>query len=271
MSKTIYQATCLRSLVRQLLPSAESKNFAESNFCTLSIHERRTVATDGTAQSQYVLFGETSHPTFTMGAMLVLTGAVPEMDGAAVRIPTRELDRALASFGTRTCQMELALDGGIRLTTVTDQLDEDAPEQPLKELLVRGESVAFSELPETLADGCAVMTDVHPLLDGLRSAVDIASTRGNGLKQQGVRLTVSPTCLCVTATNPSVKATTHYPDRWILPPAKTQSCVLTTDTVRHILSSFATFAGDSQLRLLMAERQLTVQCDGVTVICDVTE
>lgn len=270
MSKTIYQATCLRSLVRQLLPSAESKNFAESNFCTLSIHDRMVAEADGTESVQYVLFGETSHPTFTMGAMLVLTGGVPEMDGAAVRIPTRELDRALASFGTRTCQMELSPDGGIRLTTVRDMLDEDASEQPLKELLVRGESVAFSELPEVL-EGCPVLTDVHPLLDGLRSAVDIASTRGNGLKQQGVRLTVAPTCLCVTATNPSVKATTHYPDRWIVPPAGERSCVLTTDTVRHILSSFGTFAGDSQLRLQMAERQLTVQCDGVTVICDVTE
>lgn len=270
MSRLIYQATCLRGLVRQLLPSAESKNFAESNFCTLSIHERRMPDGDGTVQQQYVLFGETSHPTFSMGVMLVLTGAVPEMDGAVVRVPTRELDRALASFGTRTCQMELAPDGGIRLTTVMD--DADAPAgadcHPLKELLVRGESLAFSELPEVL-EGCPTMEDAQPLLDGLRSAVDIASTRGNGLKQQGVRLMLSPQCLCVVATNPTVKATTHYRDRWLVAPTQEQTCVLTTDSVRHILSAFSAYATDSHLRLHAAERQLTVQCDCVTVICDV--
>ena len=269
MTNFSFQASSLRALVKLMLPSAESKNMSESNYCTLSVQMRETVGEDGALVRQHVLLAETSQPTFSLAAQLPLTTDGVETDGVAVRVATRDLDRALASFGQKVCQVALSGDGGLRLTTLCQCGSDGCPTgHPVKEVLVKGQAVALQELPEVIGADC-VLPDMLPLLDGLRAAVDIAATRGNGLKMQGVRVEWSPACLYVEGANPGVKAVTSYDDPWQVVPAEGRSCVVTTDAVRHVIAALSAYGIGSQLRMCLRDRVLTVQTELVTAMCDV--
>ena len=106
MTYTIYQASSLRAMVRQLLPCAESKNISDSNYCSLGILSRRQKGADEGDEVECLLYAETHQPSFCMGLGMVLTTEDVEADNShCVRVLTRDLDNALASFGQRMVYM----------------------------------------------------------------------------------------------------------------------------------------------------------------------
>lgn len=286
MSKLIYQASSLRAMVKQMLPGTESKNISDSNFCVLSIMQRRVPGSNVEDEVQHLLYAETQQPTFCIGLGMVLTtNDVESDDELALKVLTRDLDCALASFGQRMVCLRLLETGIVELSSAT--VDEDglqsAPE-PVRMVRMRGELDTPLVLPDAMkiadistmqaGDDMAILQDKTWLLEGLRTAVDIASTRGNGLKMQGVELRISPEALHIEGNSISIFARSHYKQPWAQCPRQSHLCKLSPDCVRHLLSTLSTYGDDLELTMTMSHcdlddtAQLTIQCDTVTVICD---
>lgn len=268
MTNTTFQASCLRAQLRLMMPSAESKNMTRSNYTLISLREREVEGESGSQDRQCVLYMQSSHPTFTLGVQQVMVTDDKVPGELAVSVLTREVERAWAGFSTQTCRTELTAEG-LHIESLRTRREDGTYEgTPVKELKVRGTEVQLDGLPRKI-EADAVLMDMVPLLDGLRAAVEIASTRGNGLKQQGVRITLSPTCLCIEGENPIVNATTHYEGQWLQAPEETRTCLITTDAVRHLIAAFSAYGVGLPVRFAYKDHQLTVQCDNVTIICDV--
>ena len=261
-------------MVKQLLPSPESKNFSDSHWCLLGIQMREVAASDGSMQHQHVLYGETNQPTFRMLISTVLTTDEVETDGIGVMVATRDMDTALASFGQHTVTLTFTEEGSIELTSPVN-LSATADDKssavvtsdlhPVKTLIVGAERDAtFPTLSIPCHDGQRYeLPDMLPLLDGLRSAVGIASVRGNGLSMQGVRITLSPSCLRVESANPGVTARMQYDMPWIVAPQHDEEYILSTDAVRHLIAALSSYAAHAPLYLHGHDGRLVIQTDGV--------
>ena len=208
MTHVIYQASSLRAMVRQLLPCAESKNISDSNYCSLGILSRKKTANNGSMDEESVFYAETHQPSFCMGLGMVLTTEEVMADNQhCVKVLTRDLDNALASFGQRMVHMSLQEEGDIMLSSLeTHDENSNTPSAFTSRIVcVRGEKVDPLTLPgntkktdtdclcsqeETERDTCILANKIE-LLDSLRFSVPLAATRGNGLRKQGVLLNLS--------------------------------------------------------------------------------
>lgn len=286
MTYTIYQASSLRAMVKQLLPCAESKNFSDSNYCSLGILSRK----QENADEEVLLYAETHQPSFCMGLGMVLTTENVKADnGHCVRVLTRDLDNALASFGQRMVYMQLQDEGSVMLSTVESLSEEDETPVPSTRRMVflQGEKVEPLTLPgdsqkedkeclcgqpETERDTCILANKVE-LLDSLRFSVPLAATRGNGLRKQGVLLELTPEKMHVEGSNLSMHAMANSHDPWLQAPRRQHQCMLAPDSVRHLLSTLSSYGEEQSLTLTVSTREdnqstLTVLCDTVMVIMD---
>lgn len=268
MTKFTYQATSLRSLVKQMLPSAESKNISESNWSGMTVVLRETKAQDGSMQRQHLLQMQTTQPTFYLGISMPLTTDEVETDNTGVALNTRDLDTALASFGQRMVTVCLRDGGTVELTSVRQE--EDAESLPVKSLWVMGESDDEVCVADMFCAGCCTLPDMLQLLDGLRSAVGIASVRGNGLTMQGVRLTFSPEYLRVEGANPSVTARMHYDAPWTKAPEQEQTCVMSTDAARHLIAALSAFGTSAPVYLdVQDDKRLVIATEGICMEAEI--
>ena len=273
MTQITYQATSLRSLVKQMMPSAESKNIPESQYCYLGARVRRMECEDGTSAPQCVLVAETDQPTFDMALSLMLSTDEVQVDDTVVRVNTRDLDTALASCGQQMVTVFLHEDGTVQL--LCQERDEDGqPYGRTKCISVRGEK---DELMEDLTAGrkdCCQLGSMKPLLDGLHSVVGIAAVRGNALSRQGVFVTLEPDSLCLDGTNPNVLARATYASPWFKAPRYRQTGIISTDAARHLVSalSFAASQGKATapVGIAMDDTFLYVETEGMTFCAEVT-
>lgn len=286
MTYTIYQASSLRAMVKQLLPCAESKNISDSNYCSLGILSRKKENADEEA----LFYAETHQPSFCMGLGMVLTTEDVKADnGHCVRVLTRDLDNALASFGQRMVYMQLQDDGGIMLSTVESLSEGDETPVPStrRMVFVQGEKVEPLTLPDNQKKedrGCicsgtvverdtCILANKVELLDSLRFSVPLAATRGNGLRKQGVLLELTPEKMHVEGSNLSMYAMANSRDPWLQAPRRQHQCMLAPDSVRHLLSALSSYGEEQSLTLTVSTREdnqstLTVLCDTVMVIMD---
>ena len=288
MTYVIYQASSLRAMVRQLLPCAESKNISDSNYCNLGILSRKQKGDDGAEEA--LLYAETHQPSFCMGLGMVLTTEEVRADNShCVRVLTRDLDNALSSFGQRMVYMQLQDDGCVMLSTVATEPEEgDAPQMSTRRMIcVKGEKVEPLALPndskksdnnclcgqaETERDTCILANKVE-LLDSLRFSVPLAATRGNGLRRQGVLLELSPELMHVEGSSQSMYAMTNSRNPWLQAPRQQHQCMLSPDSVRHLLSALSCYGDETALTMTVSKKEgedsaLTVVCDTVMVIMD---
>lgn len=288
MTHVIYQASSLRAMVRQLLPCAESKNISDSNYCSLGILSRKQKEAD---DEECLLYMETHQPSFCMGLGMVLTTEDVKADNQhCVRVLTRDLDNALASFGQRMVHMQLQDDGDIMLSTV-ETCDENGniPSASTRRMMcVKGEKVEPLTLPndskksdssclcgqeEKEHDTCILANKVE-LLDSLRFSVPLAATRGNGLRRQGVLLELSPENMHVEGANQSMYAVANSRAPWLQAPRQQHQCMLSPDSVRHLLSALSCYGDEQSLTMTVTQHTpdeqntLTVQCDLVMMILD---
>lgn len=251
MTQFTYQATSLRSMVKQMLPSAESKNISESLWCTLGVVRQETVNADKTTSTQHVLCMETIQPTFTLNLQMVLATDEVLTDGVVLAVNSHDLDTALASFGQSMVTVTLGDDGNIVLSCQREGRDgAEGVTTGVKTLTISAMREELATLPTPLHGDCT-MTDMTVLLDALRSVVGIASKRGNGLSMQGVRLCLDPQHLCVEGENPSTMACMKCECPWLVAPAHRQQHVLSTDCVRHLISALTAYGTSALLRLEM--------------------
>ena len=269
MNQLVIQAPSLRAWLKTMLPSSECKHVSESDCCTLSIQSLTVVNDRGEEEQQNVLYGETSQPSFSMALQLPLTSPDVEAGNVAVRITTRELDNALASFGQKTIRLMLIPEGGILLTTIPQLDAEGVPmAAPTRTFKVRGEAVEFVALPEPPSDTFAQLPDPAVFIDALGSCVGIAAVRGNGLKKSGVTLTCTPDALIVEGRNSDVVAQAHHDAPWTVAPAETHTMVLSTDTVRHLIAALRTCSHAQPVTLAHEADMLVIQTDCVCMKCD---
>jgi hypothetical protein len=290
MSNVIYQASSLRAMVKQLLPCAESKNISDSNYCSLGILSRKRTSADGTLDEEQLLYAETHQPSFCMGLGMVLTTEDVKADNQlCVRVLTRDLDNALACFGQRMVYLQLQDNGDIMLSTVATSEDDDNTliQSTNRMMCVHGEKVEPLALPEdqkksdtnclcgqvALKHDTCTLANKMELLDSLRFSVPLAATRGNGLRKQGVLLQLSPEYMHVEGSNQSMYAMTNSRAPWLQAPHDTHTCMLATDSVRHLLSALSCYGEEQSLTLTVSEysgeqRTLAVQCDLVMFILD---
>lgn len=308
MTKFTYQATSLRSLVKQMLPSAESKNITESNWCSVGLLERDATCPDGSVQHQHVLYAETTQPTFVLGVWQVLATDEANTDGTAMDLLTRDLDNALASFGQHNVQVSLHPDGQVLLSSGMATTPSTDATEPVKVLSLGGTphtqlalpkqlsaaatagatagaaviseisghsaathatsaalatSAPSSAVPGTPAPSVCILADIALLLDGLRSAVGIASVRGNRPDSQGVHLVIAPDRLCISGENPGVVAQARYESPWLCSPAHRADYTLSTDAVRHLISALVGFASETTVTFCCYDDMLAIQTEGV--------
>ena len=290
MTHVIYQASSLRAMVRQLLPCAESKNISDSNYCSLGILSRRQKGAEG-AEEESLLYAETHQPSFCMGLGMVLTTEDVKADNQhCVRVLTRDLDNALSSFGQRMVYMQLQDDGCVMLSTVATEPEEgEAPQASTRRMIcVKGEKVEPLALPNdakksdssclcgqsgTEHDTC-ILANKTELLDSLRFSVPLAATRGNGLRRQGVLLELSPELMHVEGSNQSMYAMANSRNPWLQAPRRQHQCMLSPDSVRHLLSALSCYGDEQSLTMTVTQHTpdeqntLTVQCDLVMMIMD---
>lgn len=257
-----YQATSIRNLVKQMLPSAESKNFSESQVMSLGITERNEKGADGSVMHQHVVHVESTHPTFLLLVSSVLATDEVEADGVTLRVNSRDLDNALSSFGQQMVTMTRNEQGCLVLTS-RPAVDENGRETtPVKNITIQAEVDDMYQMP-VHNDGLAVLTNMMPLLDGLKSAVGIASVRGNRLDMQGVRITLTPESLQVEGANPSVNACVKYDNAWLKAPLHTYEVTLSTDTVRHLISALSAYGTTAPVYLDIEDDILCIYTEGV--------
>ena len=269
MNQLVIQAPSLRAWLKTMLPSSECKHVSESDCCTLSIQSLTVVNDQGEVEEQKVLYGETSQPSFSMALQLPLTSPEVEAGDVAVRVKTRELDNALASFGQKTIRLSLFPEGGILLTTLQQLDPEGVPlAAPTRTFKVRGEAVEFVCLPEPPSGIFAQLPDPSVFIDALGSCVGIAGVRGNGLKKSGVSLACMPDALVVEGRNSEVVAEARHESPWTLPPAEPLTLQLSTDTVRHLIAALRSCAHAQPVSLATEGDMLVVQTDCVCVKCD---
>lgn len=275
MSKLIFQATSLRALVKLLLPSAECKSMSECDFSTLSLHAQEVAGEGAGAQAErsvrYVLYGETHHTCFSLGIQLVLTTDQVELGQDAVRVKSRELDRALASFGQKTVQMELLGTNGIRISTLPPVDADGMPtNEPTRQVYVKGSGVLFNEqLPEPLPEGsCAILPDRLALMEGLKSCLTISAIRGNAMRKGCVRLHVDSQRMTMEGQNPEVHAIASYESPWITPPPAPIDVLLSPDSIRHLLAALSASATGEEVCIAQENGYLTIQTDSVCAKCD---
>ena len=292
MSYVIYQASSLRAMVRQLLPCAESKNISESNYCNLGIMSRKRTRADGSTEEEQLLYAETHQPSFSMGLGMVLTTEEVEADNENnVRVLTRDLDNALASFGQRMVHMTLQ-DGGNVLLCSVETCDENnnMPTASSRRMIcVQGEEMFPLGLPDEKMqkvidfinykpsegyDTC-ILADKVELLDSLRFSAPLAATRGNGPRKQGVMLNISPENMHVEGANLSMHAIANSSNPWLQAPRSHYEFVLSPDSVRHLLSTLSSYGDEQSLTMMVLtdeekERpsRLIVHCDTVEFIMD---
>lgn len=261
-----YQATSLRSLVKQMLPSAESKNISESNWCSMTTEKHEVLCADGSVQMQHRLYAETEQPTFTLGVSMVLSTDEVQTDDVALTLVTKDLDMALATFKQDMVTVEMRKDGMLMLRSSNGVTDasaqtDDAMAQ-LKTLQV-GAQVLDAFVPPVFVNGEYELSSMLPLLDGLRSTVDIASTRGNGLDMMGVRLIMAPDGMRVESASPSITARIQYDNLWSRAPQRSREYVLSTDAVRHLISALNAFGTSAPVRFEDHNGKLVLQTEGV--------
>ena len=282
MTYVMYQASSLRAMVKQLLPCAESKNISDSNYCSLGLLSRKQKSADGTVDEEALLYAETHQPSFCMGLGMVLTTEeVKTQNDHCVRVLTRDLDNALSSFGQRMVYMQLTDEGDIMLSTVESAAEEGETPIPSARRMVciRGEKVEPLTLPggannpdNEERDTC-ILANKTELLDSLRFSVPLAATRGNGLRRQGVLLELTPEKMHVEGSNQSMYAMANSREPWLQAPRREHQCMLSTDSVRHLLSALTCYGEDTSLTLTVSAKEgdestLTVVCDTVMVIMD---
>jgi len=260
MTQLTYQATSLRSLVKLMLPSAESKNFSESQMMYFGIREQNVKSSDGSTMHQHVLYAESTHPTFLLKVEDILNTDEVETDGRTLRVNSRDLDSALASFGQQ--QVTLRYDDQGQLTLSTPIREGEDAQTPVKTLFVGAEIDALYELPEH-NDSLCVLQDYRPLLDGLKSVVNIASIRGNRLNMQGIRMAITPTQLRIEGDNPCVSARTQYDNPWLKAPGHSHEKTISSDAARHLIASLATLGTDASVHLNLEDDILCVHTEGV--------
>lgn len=284
MTYTIYQASSLRAMVRQLLPCAESKNISDSNYCSLGILSRKKTANNGSMDEESVFYAETHQPSFCMGLGMVLTTEEVMADNQhCVKVLTRDLDNALASFGQRMVHMSLQEEGDIMLSSLeTHDENSNTPSAFTSRIVcVRGEKVDPLTLPgntkktdtdclcsqeETERDTCILANKIE-LLDSLRFSVPLAATRGNGLRKQGVLLNLSPEKMHVEGANQSMYAIANSHAPWLQAPHRQHQCMLAPDSVRHLLSALSCYGEEQSLTLTVSKHTADGQ-DTLTVLCD---
>jgi len=262
MTQLTYQATSLRSLVKLMLPSAESKNFSESQMMSFGIEEQNVKGSDGSMMHQHVLYAESTHPTFLLLVSSVLATDEVESDGVTLRVNSRDLDSALSSFGQQMVTLRRNEQGCLVLTSRPAVDENDREIAPVKTITVQAEVDNMYELPQHTG-GLAVLTSMMPLLDGLKSAVGIASVRGNRLDMQGVRITLSPESLQIEGANPSVNASVKYDNAWQKAPRHSYDVTLSTDAVRHLIAALSAYGTSAPVYLDIEDDILCVYTDGV--------
>lgn len=264
MTKLTYQATSLRSLVKQMLPSAESKNISQSKQCTLTVRERELALEDGSSQRQYVLVAGTDQPTFDMEITMPLSTDQVETDGIVVRVNTRDLDEALGSFGQHMVEMELTED---KIGLFNPTSEGDGRDIQAKVLLLAAERDEDYE-PMPTPEPLCVLADVAQLVDGMKSAVAVASKRGNGPRRQAVKVLLSAVDMQVLAENPVALAHSTYDEPWQKAPAHDHSCDISPDAARHLVAALTGYAHNEPVRICVNDHLLIVQTRDVTMMAD---
>lgn len=245
MTKFTYQATSLRSFIKQMLPSAESKNITESNYTTLYLREEEQQFADGSRQQQFVLHAETDQPTFDMHLSMVLSTDEAQADDTILRLHTRDVDTILGSFGQQMVTVYFFPDGMMAVES-TQVSEEDG--KPLKRIVMRCETDFAEEWP-VIENPTCTLTSMTPLLDGLRSVVSIASKRGNSIHCQGVNVILEPERLTVSSSCPGVNANMQYEAPWAKPPQRMQTMMISTDCARHMIAALSAYGTNDPVTL----------------------
>ena len=267
MTKFTYQATSLRSFIKQMLPSSESKNITESNYMTLYLKEEEQQFTDGSKQRQFVLHAETDQPTFDMHLSMVLSTDDAQADDIALRLYTRDVDTILASFGQQIVTVYLFADGEMAVES-TQLSEEDG--KPVKKIMMRGEPDFIAPWPEIDNPKC-ILTSMVPLLDGLRSVVSIASKRGNAIHMQGVVVTLEPGCMRVESSCPGVNANMYYENPWVKAPLRPEVITLSTDSVRHLIAALSAYGTNDHVTVNFMECLLEIETTNIRFAIDAWE
>ncbi len=273
MTEITYQATSLRSLVKQMMPSAESKNIPESQYCYLGAKVKKMECEDGSEAPQFVLVAETSQPTFDMALSLVLSTDEVKVTDTVVRVNARDLDSALASFGQQMVTLILNDDGVLQLVCEEHDGDSHACGRT-KYIGVRGEKDGLMEDLSPRRTDCLQLASMKPLLDGLHSVAGIASVRGNALSRQGVFVTLEPDTIYLDGANPNVMARVSYDNPWLKAPRYKQAGIISTDAARHLVGALSFTASQGKamapVSICMDETYLYVETEGMIFCAEVT-
>jgi len=174
-------------------------------------------------------------------------------------------------------------------TVATEPEEGEAPQASTRRMIcVKGEKVEPLALPNdakksdsdclcgqsgTEHDTC-ILANKTELLDSLRFSVPLAATRGNGLRRQGVLLELSPELMHVEGSNQSMYAMANSRNPWLQAPRRQHQCMLSPDSVRHLLSALSCYGDEQSLTMTVTQHKpdeqntLTVQCDLVMMILD---
>ena len=244
MTKLTYQATSLRQLVKQMLPSAESKNISESKQCVLQVRELDMRLPDGSSEYVHVLYASTRQPSFMLEVGMPLTTEWIETEDPdlGIRVDTRDLDTALGSFGQQMVTLEFC-DHTLRLSTyLGTDADGKREEGPVKNLTIKGETVIVDpeEDEDDIPTNCTLTTSTT-LIEGLRAVVPVASERGNGTARQVVEIIGMPERITFQAQHPNADSSYTHPNPWQRALQKTTMTTLSPDSARHLVSALVGF------------------------------
>lgn len=235
MTKLNFSASCIRALVSQLKSSSENKAYEEAQYMNVALR-----MLDGVPTLQMT----TQQPTFGLTLRMPLL----DRDGAEQgdmqveaqtdgehqwRVRTAELDKALSGCGQMTTLMEMRDDGTITLNTGRNLLT------------VAGECCPMAMAEDTeFRQGCTLGID--PLLNGVKTAMEMAAVKGNDLEKSGIHLVISPRELRIEGANPIALVVTGYDSQvWSkAPEGEHRDVVLTVDAVRHLLRSFSSYGAE---------------------------
>ena len=264
MTKLTYQATSLRSLVKQMLPSAESKNISESKYMMLTVRERELDLEDGSRQKQYVLVAGTDQPTFDMEISLPLSTDQVETDGLMLRVNTRDLDEALGSFGQRMVTMSMSLQDEFYVLCISD----GDPEDSNGKMLVLAAELEEDYTPMPTYETLCTLADVAQLVDGMKAAAAVASKRGNGPRTQRVAVSLTAEELSIQAENPGAIAHSTYVSPWLQTPASDITCGISPDAARHLVAALIGYAHNEPVHLTATPKALMVETRDVKMMAD---
>jgi len=259
MTKFTYQATSLTNFAKLLEASAESKNINDSNWSAIGVFEQERTSTDGSRLRQHVLYGETQQPTFLLGLTMVLSTDEVEDNHTTTNVLTRDLETALRTFGQHMVTVSLHDDGMVQMCMPAT---EDGEATKSKNLMVGGEPDSLLLITE-MKQPQAQLADQLMLLDALRSAVPVASVRGNALKMQGVRITLDPEYLCVESANPGVIARTKFDNPWTQAPKSRREFVISIDAARRLVATLNQYGSTTPLLMDWDDTQLYLQTEAV--------